>query len=89
MGKDVASSVGSLLLLQVALDEHTSMILRDIASVVVVGKSNVSRILCAYKDSGSLSPNRKGKHGRKQKNTPCTDQLLWRNSRLHISNSDK
>jgi hypothetical protein len=67
------------------------MILRDIASivVVVVGKSNVSRILYAYKASGSLSPNRKGKRGRKQKNTPCTDQLLLRNSRLHIFNSDK
>jgi hypothetical protein len=36
----------------VALNEHTSMTVRYIASVVAVGKLSVSRILCAYKDSG-------------------------------------
>jgi hypothetical protein len=44
---------------------NTSMTVRNIASVVGVGKSSVSRIL--YKDSGALSPNRKGKCGRKRK----------------------
>jgi hypothetical protein len=43
----------------------------------------VSKIYCAYKDSGTLSPNRKEKLGRKRKTTPHTDQLLLRNSRLH------
>jgi hypothetical protein len=31
----------------VALNEHTSMTVRDIAYVVGVGKSNVSKVLCA------------------------------------------
>jgi transposase len=70
-------------------NEHTSMTERDIASVVGVGKSSVSRILCAYKDSGSLSPNKEGKCGRKQKTTPHTYQLLLRNSRLHPTVTSK
>jgi hypothetical protein len=45
----------------VALNEHTSVTVSDIPCVVGLGKSIVSRILCAFKDSGSLSPNRKGK----------------------------
>jgi hypothetical protein len=44
----------------VALNENTSMTVRDIISVVGVGQLNVSRMLCSYKDSGPLSPNRKG-----------------------------
>jgi transposase len=35
----------------VDLNEHTSMTVREIASVVGVGKLSASRILCAYKDS--------------------------------------
>jgi DNA-binding MarR family transcriptional regulator len=48
----------------VALNEQTSITVRDIATVVGVGKSGVSRILSAYKDSRSLFPNRKEKCGR-------------------------
>jgi DNA-directed RNA polymerase I, II, and III subunit RPABC1 len=70
-------------------NEHTSMTERDIASVVGVGKSSVSRILCSYKESGLLSPNRKGKCERKRKTTPRTDQLLLRNSRLHPTVTSK
>jgi hypothetical protein len=44
----------------VALNEHKSITVRVTASVVGVGKWSVSRVPCAYKDSGSLSPNRKG-----------------------------
>jgi DNA-directed RNA polymerase I, II, and III subunit RPABC1 len=73
----------------IALNKHISMTVRDIASVVGVGKSSVSRTLCAYKDSGSLSPNRKGKCGRKRKTTRRTDQLLLRNSRLHPKMTSK
>jgi transposase len=72
----------------VALNKHTSMIVEEIASVVGVGKSSLSRILCAYKDSGSLFPNRKGKCGRNEKITH-TDQLLPRNSRLHPAMTSK
>jgi hypothetical protein len=60
-----------------------------IASIVGVGKSSVSRILCAYKDSGSLSPNRKGKCGRTQKTTPRIDLLPLGNSRLHPTITSK
>jgi hypothetical protein len=75
----------------VALNENTSMTVTDIASVVGVGKSSGSRSLCAYKDSESLSPNRKMRMTfskqenaeKKRKTTPRTDQLLLRNSRLH------
>jgi hypothetical protein len=41
----------------VALNEHTSMTVRDFAFVVGARKSSVSRILCAYNDSGSFSAN--------------------------------
>jgi hypothetical protein len=45
----------------VPLNEHTSKTARETASVLVVGRSSVSRILCTYMDSGALSPSRKGK----------------------------
>jgi hypothetical protein len=45
----------------IAFNEDTSMTVRDIVSVVGVGKLSVSKILCANMDSGSLSPNREGK----------------------------
>ncbi|GFU02424.1 hypothetical protein TNCV_1239061 [Trichonephila clavipes] len=44
----------------IALDEHTSMTMRDIATAVVVGKSSVFRILRTFQDSGTSSPKRKG-----------------------------
>jgi transposase len=64
------------------LDPDTQTV-RDISSIVDVGKLSASRMFCVYKDFGSLSPNREGKCGRKRKTTPHTDQLLLRNSRLH------
>lgn len=65
----------------IALKEHTSMTIRDIATAVGVGKSSVSRILRTFQDSGSLSPKRKGKCGRKRKTIPRTDKILIRNSK--------
>lgn len=67
----------------IALKEHTSMTIRDIATAVGVGKSSVSRIVRTFQDSGSLSPRRKGKCGRKRKTTPRTDKILIRNSKQH------
>jgi hypothetical protein len=37
----------------------------------------VLRILCAYKDSGSLSPNRNGKRGRRWKTTPRNEKQCF------------
>ncbi|GFV46558.1 hypothetical protein TNCV_3161151 [Trichonephila clavipes] len=42
----------------IALNEHISVTLRDIATPVDVGKSTVSGILTAFSGSGSLSPQR-------------------------------
>lgn len=67
----------------IALKEHTSMTIRDIATAVGVGKSSVSRIVRTFQDSGSLSPRRKGKCRRKRKTTPRTDKILIRNSKKH------
>lgn len=67
----------------IALKEHTSMTVRDIASAVGVGKSSVSRILTTFQESGSLSPKRRAKCGRKRKTTPRTDKILIRNSKIN------
>lgn len=67
----------------IALNEHTSMTVRDIATAVGVGKSSVSRILTTFQDSGSSSPKRKGKCGRKRKTTPRSDKILIRNSKIN------
>jgi transposase len=65
------------------------MTVSNITCVVGMGKSSVSRTLYAFKDSRSLSPNRKVKCGRKRKTTPLTDQLLLRNSRLRPTMTSK
>jgi hypothetical protein len=71
----------------VALNKNTSMTVRDSALLLVL-ENRVNNFLC-YKDSGSISPNRKGKCGRKRKNTPRTNQILLRNSRLHPTMTSK
>ena len=67
----------------VTLSQHTSMTIRDIAAAVGVGKSSVSRIINQQKNSGTVSPNRKGKCGRKRKTSPRTDKFLVRYSKMH------
>jgi transposase len=69
----------------VAFNEHASMTVRDIASDTGVRNSSVSRILCAYKNSGSLSPKRTRKVRKKTRN----HQLLLRDSRLHPTMTSK
>jgi hypothetical protein len=66
----------------VAINEHTSKNIRDIACSFGVGKPSVSRIPYTYKDSGSIFPERKGKCGRRLKRTLYCQHLL-RNGRLH------
>ncbi|KAK9871192.1 hypothetical protein WA026_011473 [Henosepilachna vigintioctopunctata] len=67
----------------IALYEHTSMTVRDIAEAVGVGKSSVSRILKTFEEGGSSSPKRKGNCGRKRKTSPRTDKLSIRNSKIN------
>ncbi|GFX74154.1 HTH_Tnp_Tc3_2 domain-containing protein [Trichonephila clavipes] len=57
--------------------------MRDIATVVRVGKSSVSRILRKFQDSGTSSPKRKGKCRGKWKTSPRTDKILIKNSKIN------
>ena len=67
----------------ITLTENTSMTVRQIAEVAGVGKSAVSKIIRNYRATGSFSPKRKEKCGRKRKTTPRSDTLLLRNSKIH------
>ncbi|GFX79103.1 HTH_Tnp_Tc3_2 domain-containing protein [Trichonephila clavipes] len=66
----------------IALDKHTFMT-GNVATVVGVGKSSVSRILRTFQDSGTSSLKRKGKCRRKLKTTPRTDRILIRNRKMY------
>ncbi|GFY15725.1 HTH_Tnp_Tc3_2 domain-containing protein [Trichonephila clavipes] len=67
----------------IILNGHTSITVRDIATVFVVGNSSVPRILRAFQDSGTSSPKRKGKCGLKRKTIPKTDKILIDNSKIN------
>ncbi|GFS80671.1 hypothetical protein TNCV_86081 [Trichonephila clavipes] len=54
--------------------------------VVGVGNLSVSRILRTFQDSGTSSPKRNGKCGLKQ-NTPRTDKIMIRNSKISVEMS--
>ncbi|GFU37202.1 HTH_Tnp_Tc3_2 domain-containing protein [Trichonephila clavipes] len=67
----------------ITLSQYTSMTVRDIAAVVGVGKSSVSRIINQQKNLGAVSPKRKSKYGLKRNITPRTDKFLVRYGRMH------
>lgn len=67
----------------VSLSEHTSMTQRQIASECGVGLGTVNAILKQFKETGSFSPRRKGKCGRKRKTTATQDRLLVRKSKVN------
>lgn len=64
------------------LHEHCQASSRDIAKLYKVGQTTVARIIRQFKDTGSLTPKRKGKCGRKRKSTPKDDAYLLRKSKL-------
>ena len=55
-----------------ALAQNTSMMQRVIGTKFSVGVATVLRIIHQYKETGSITPNKKGNCGRKKK-TPSTD----------------
>lgn len=65
----------------VTLSEHSSMTQRDIAMVCKVSLGAVNKIIKQYKETGSLSPQCKGKCGRKRKTTCRDDSFLLRKSK--------
>jgi len=64
----------------VTLSECAGMSVRKIAEEYGVHYSTVSRIRKAHQETGSFSPRRKGKCGRKRKTTKRDDRNLLRKS---------
>ncbi|GIY83477.1 HTH_Tnp_Tc3_2 domain-containing protein [Caerostris darwini] len=67
----------------VAISQNISMLVRDIAADVGVGKSSVTRIKNQQNNFGTVSPKRKNKCGPKRKTTSRADKFLQRKSKLH------
>ena len=62
------------------LCENTEKTYREISKLVGVSISTKSRIMKMKKETGSLTPKRKNKCGRKKKTTPKNDAYLIRES---------
>ena len=62
------------------LRENTEKTYREISKIVGVSISTISRIMKMKKETGSVTPKRKGKCGRKRKTTPRDDAYLIRES---------
>lgn len=67
----------------VTLSEYTTKTYREIACIVGVSHQTVSRVLRLKKDTGSISPKRKGNCSRKRKTTSRDDVTLLRESRKY------
>jgi len=67
----------------VTLHQHCQKSSRDIAETVGAIQSTVSRVIKQFKATGSFTPNRKGKCGRKRKTTPKGNAYLMRNSKIN------
>ncbi|MEM9078953.1 MAG: hypothetical protein AAGC43_18075 [Bacteroidota bacterium] len=64
----------------VTLKEHTSKSFREIASIVGVSLSTVSRIVRLKNETGSIATKRNGRCGRRRKTTARDDAYLLRES---------
>ena len=67
--------------------DHSDYTQKTIASLVGVSQKFVSRIIKQQAETGSYSPKRKGRFGRKRKTTPRDDSFLIRKSKLDPSKS--
>ena len=65
-----------------ALHSECGMPSRDIASKVKVSQMTVLRVIKRFEDTGSMSPKRKGKCGRKRKTSKREDAFLLRQSKF-------
>ena len=60
---------------------------RDISKKIGVPQTSVSRIITQYQTTGSVSPKRKGKCGRKRKTTAKDDAYILKKSKQDPSKS--
>ena len=63
------------------LKEHCNKSNREIARIVGVNHTTVSRIIKRQKEKGTTSPQRRGNCGRKRSTTPRDDKVLLRESK--------
>ncbi|KAJ4440914.1 hypothetical protein ANN_10762 [Periplaneta americana] len=63
--------------------EHSSMTQRQIAAECHIGLATVNSIIKRYRDTGSITPQKKGNCGRKRKTSPADDRLIVRKSKLN------
>ncbi|KAJ4442832.1 hypothetical protein ANN_04425 [Periplaneta americana] len=67
----------------ITLAEHSSMTQRQIATECHIGLGTVNSIIKRYRETGSITPQRKGNCGRKRKTSPADDRLIVRKSKLN------
>lgn len=67
----------------ITLAEHSSMTQRQIAAECHVGLATVNSIIKRYRETGSITPQKKGNCGRKRKTTPTDDRLIVRKSKIN------
>ncbi|KAJ4444293.1 hypothetical protein ANN_06085 [Periplaneta americana] len=64
-------------------NEHSSMTQRQIAAECHIGLATVNSIIKRYRETGSITPQKKGNCGRKRKTSPADDRLIVRISKLN------
>ncbi|KAJ4447397.1 hypothetical protein ANN_09403 [Periplaneta americana] len=67
----------------ITLAEHSSMTQREIAAECHIGLATVNSIIKRYRETGSITPQKKGNCGRKGKTSPADDRLIVRKSKLN------
>ncbi|KAJ4436473.1 hypothetical protein ANN_16504 [Periplaneta americana] len=63
----------------ITLAEHSSMTQRQIAAERHIGLATVNSIIKRYRETGSITPQKKGNCGRKRKTSPADDRLSGKN----------
>ena len=67
----------------IALAQHSLMTQRQIAAECRVGLATVNSIIKRYRETGSITPQKKGNCGRKRKTSPADDRLIVRKSKIN------
>ncbi|KAJ4450512.1 hypothetical protein ANN_01939 [Periplaneta americana] len=67
----------------ITLAEHSSMTQRQIAAECHISLATINSIMKRYRETGSITPQKKGNCGRKKKTSPADDRLIVRKSKLN------
>ncbi|KAJ4433945.1 hypothetical protein ANN_16264 [Periplaneta americana] len=67
----------------ITLAEHSSMTHRQIAAECHIGLATVNSIIKRYRETGSITPQKKGNCGQKRKTSHADDRLIVRKSKLN------